>query len=167
MVGWIKLHRQIFDSEIWNDDEPFDCRSAWVDLLLQANHEERNVKVGMTIIKVERGQKFTSISKLADRWHWSRHKVERYLKMLEDAKMVTTIRTSVGTLLSIDNYGIYQDCTDAIGTTIGTSMETRAAYKQEIKKEKKIRKRTETKIHNFSERKVDYDQLERRLTNEG
>ena len=33
-IGWIKLHRKIQECDLWSsEDEPFDRRSAWVDLL--------------------------------------------------------------------------------------------------------------------------------------
>ena len=42
--GWIKLHRQIVESDIWSseDQEPFDRRSAWIYLLLIVNNEDRD-----------------------------------------------------------------------------------------------------------------------------
>jgi hypothetical protein len=39
--GWIKLYRKLWDDEIWDDElEPHNKRSAWIDLLMMANHED-------------------------------------------------------------------------------------------------------------------------------
>lgn len=35
--GWVKIHRAIEDSGIWQHKEPFDKRSAWIDLIMMAN----------------------------------------------------------------------------------------------------------------------------------
>ena len=160
--GWIALHRSIWDNDLWKEIEPFDKRSAWIDLLLMANHESNSVKVGMQVVQIERGQLFTSVRKLADRWHWNRPKVERYLDFLCETRMLTKCATQNGTLLTIVNYGIYQGLRD---TNVATNRDTNVT--QTINKTNKTRytrSGSKSKIHNFSERKTDYEQLERKLT---
>lgn len=107
--GWIKLHRQITDSYIWTTNEPFDRRSAWVDLLLMANHEERSfmLRNGHEQI-VQEGQLFTSLDHLAERWHWSRNRVRRYLTLISAQGMCTVTGTPSGTLLTLIKYGDFQ-----------------------------------------------------------
>lgn len=106
--GWISLHRKIKESWIWLDTEPFDRRSAWVDILLSANHEGKKISVGNTIINVERGSFITSEVKLAQRWKWSRKKVRRFLEVLELDKMLSKKSTSKYTSLTVENYDLYQ-----------------------------------------------------------
>ena len=130
--GWIKLHRQITENVLWKDDDPFDRRSAWIDLLLMVNHEDREIMVNGNIIVVQRGQTLTSDIKLAERWRWSRNRVRRYIAAIEAAKMVTVKRTCYGTWLNVVNYAFYQggrtgngtgnDTSD--GTTDGTANDT-------------------------------------------
>lgn len=107
--GWIKVNRSLFTSDFWLSEEPFDMRSAWVDLIGLANHEDRDIMVGRKNLTIKRGQHFTSIVKLSKRWNWSRKRVYHYLRMLEGASMVTRRVTHNGTLLTIVNYGKYQD----------------------------------------------------------
>lgn len=83
MEGWISVYRQIVDNWIWKSKEPFDKRSAWIDLLLMVNRKDEEVEFNGKIIAVKRGQRITSIEKLSDRWNWSRHKVSNYLNQLE------------------------------------------------------------------------------------
>ena len=92
--GWIKLYRQITDSYIWSSSDPFDRRSAWIDLLLMANHETRSfmLKNGREQV-IESGQLFTSLDHLAIRWHWSRNKVRRYLALISAQGMCTVTGT--------------------------------------------------------------------------
>lgn len=107
--GWIKLHRSITDNLIWTAPDPFDRRSAWVDILLMVNHEERTVplKNGQYVI-VKPGQHFTSLDHLADRWHWSRNRVRRFLGKLSAQGMCTTKGTPTGTLLTVEKWAFYQ-----------------------------------------------------------
>ena len=107
--GWIKLHRQIQDNPIWLSPEPFDRRSAWIDLLLMANHEERVIilKNGKTQV-IKAGQLFTSLDHLANRWHWSRNRVRRYLALISAQGMCTLSGTPSGTLLTLIKYGDFQ-----------------------------------------------------------
>lgn len=108
MLGWISLHRQIQEHWIWKSKEPFDKRSAWIDLLLLVNYQTKKVEFDNQIIEVERGQKITSLEKLADRWKWSRHKVSNFLNSLEKDGMLVQIRDKKRTLICIENYNKYQ-----------------------------------------------------------
>ncbi len=120
--GWIKVFRQITDTRIWTTTEPFDRRSAWIDLLLMANHEERALMLrnGCTQI-VKAGQLFTSINHLAERWHWSRGKVNRYLALLSEQGMCTVSGQPTGTLLTLVKYEDFQHGRTANGTANGTT----------------------------------------------
>lgn len=119
--GWIKVNRKVMDNEIWESKEPFDRRSAWIDLLLLANHDDHNIMYRGQIIEVKRGQVNRSIDWLAKRWKWSRNKARGYLQALQSAKMVTTESTTQGTTITIENYSKYQDTPPTKGTTNKTT----------------------------------------------
>jgi DNA replication protein DnaD len=106
--GWIKVHRTIYDDELWQIEKEFDFRSAWIDLLLMANHEDRDIIIGSQAFTVKRGQRFTSIRKLAVRWKWSEKKVTRFLDLLISTGKIYKDATHNGTLLTIVKYGVYQ-----------------------------------------------------------
>lgn len=108
MEGWIKLYRQIKDSWIWKNDEPFDKRSAWIDLLLIVNHKSKKIPFENDFIEIEKGQTLTSIKQLSERWKWSRHKVSDFLNQLEQDTMIVQVRDTRKTLISIVNYSKYQ-----------------------------------------------------------
>ena len=106
--GWIKIHRKILDCSIWNSREPFDKRSAWIDILLSASHKDLNLMIGGINEKIPRGSFMFRIEKLCDRWGWSRNRVKRFLALLEREQMIETKRTNKGTLISVLNYNAFQ-----------------------------------------------------------
>ena len=108
MEGWISLHRQLQEHWLWKSKEPFDKRSAWIDLLLMVNQKKEKVEFDKGFIEVERGQRITSLEKLSKRWRWSRHKVSDYLNQLEQDGMLVQVRDNKKTLISIENYDKYQ-----------------------------------------------------------
>ena len=119
MPGWIKIHRQIQNCLIW-DDKPFNMASAWIDLLLLANHEDKETIFDKKPILVKRGQRITSVRELSARWGWGKDKTLRFLRLLESEKMIVKDSDSRRTLLTIVNYGFYQDCENENETVIRT-----------------------------------------------
>lgn len=103
-LGYIPLYRSIQNHWLWQDEEPFDNRSAWIDILLSVNHEDKKLKVGNQIITIHAGQMWTSYKKLANRWNWSRERVYRYTKLLKMDEMIIVDATPNGTLLTVINY---------------------------------------------------------------
>ena len=119
MPGWIKIHRQIQNCLIW-DDKPFNMASAWIDLLLLANHEDKETIFDKKPILVKRGQRITSVRELSARWGWGKDKTLRFLRLLESEKMIVKDSDSRRTLITIVNYGVYQDCETENETVIRT-----------------------------------------------
>lgn len=132
--GWISIHRKIQDNPIWSSNKPFDDRSAWIDLLLMANHKDKDVQIGSQIVTVKKGQRFTSIRKLALKWNWSRDRVSRYLEMLAQAGMIHKDSIHNGTLLTIVKYDFFQHLSDTNKDTDKdtkrTSVRTRDRHQQ-------------------------------------
>lgn len=108
-IGYIKLYRAIQDCWIWFDDDKFTKGQAWVDLLMLANHRDKKVPFNDDIITIERGQYLTSMRKLSERWGWSISTVSRFLTLLEKDEMIIRNSNTNRTLITIVNYGIYQD----------------------------------------------------------
>lgn len=146
-MGWIKLDRKILDNGLWTDKEPFDKRSAWVDLLLLANHKNVKAVDGEQFVEYERGTVVTSISYLADRWKWSRGKVRRFLELLESDSMINQKRTDKRTAINIVNYCVYQDARTEERTGDGQVTDTPRTHN---KKEEKVKKEKNI-INNYAE----------------
>lgn len=114
--GYIKFYRQIQDCWIWDNDEPYDIRSAWSDLLLSANHADKSLLFDGNLMTITRGQLLTSIRKLSAKWKWSTSKVTHFLALLEKDNMITKESDTKKTLLTIVNYDIYQGDDDSKDT---------------------------------------------------
>ena len=116
--GWIKLHRKIVDNWIWNDPEKL---RAWLDILLMVNHEDKEIPVNGKIVTIKRGQKLTSLVKLAERWGWNKKRVVRFLDLLSGSDMVHAKGYAFGTVLTVVNWDLYQLEGYTVGTAVGTA----------------------------------------------
>lgn len=105
--GWIKLPYEMKNSWLWQD-ENYDKRGAWLDLLFSVCQEECKTifKGNITILKP--GQMITSMRKLSEKWGWSKDKTSRFLKMLEDDNLICRITDIKNTLITIKNFNVYQ-----------------------------------------------------------
>ena len=122
--GWIRLYRQIQECDIWlDDDESFDKRSAWIDLLLLANHRDKDIIFDGKPLTIGRGQYVTSVRKLAVRWGWGNQKTLNYLRLLEELNMITKDSDTRRTLITIVKYEVYQGGEDNSRTLIDTVSE--------------------------------------------
>ncbi|MGE8140169.1 MULTISPECIES: hypothetical protein [Bacillus] len=110
-TGWIKLHRKIFDHEIWNDVTTFRLFTL---LLLKASHQD-GIKING--IELKKGQYIRSYSKLCEDLCYkerralkkvSKSTILRSIKKLVENGMVTVCETDIGTLFTIVKYESYQ-----------------------------------------------------------
>lgn len=108
MEGWIKIHRKIQDNWLWQEKRKFSKFEAWISLLLKANHKKNKILSGDDIINIEAGSFITSEVKLSNEWNWSRNTVRAFLKLLEEEKMLNKICTTKYTMISIENWALYQ-----------------------------------------------------------
>lgn len=109
MAGWISLHRSIEKHWLYEEKRKFSRFEAWVDLLLMVNHSDNKTMIDGKLVTVKRGQRITSLRKLGDRWNWSLTKVDAFLKLLEEDKMIVLKKDTKKTLVTIVNYDIYQN----------------------------------------------------------
>lgn len=159
--GWILIHRKIQDSMIWTCEEPFDMRSAWIDLLMMANHADQEMAFDYKKIIVRRGSFVTSVRKLSRRWGWGKDKTLKYLRLLESASMIRKSSNARRTLLTIENYGLYQDSQDTDKDTKQTLNRHRTDTAPPQTKNGKNGKNKN--IHAFPERDIDYEALEKEV----
>lgn len=153
--GWIKLHRAIQEHWLW-DDEPFTRGQAFIDLLLIVNHKDKKIMFNGELIEVKRGSKITSLRQLSDRWKWSTNKVKKYLEQLQKDGMINYKSDNKKTLLTIENYEVYQ----SRGNTDETQMKQRSDTEEKQKKfksdaeenQKKTNKNDKEYIKNDKER---------------
>lgn len=107
--GWIKLYRSIRTHWLWeNGNERY--AKWWMDILLMVNHEPKKIPFNGKLKLIERGEKQTSVVKLAAHWNVDRRTVSKFLDLLAADEMITVSKSrQTGTTLKVLNYGVYQD----------------------------------------------------------
>jgi uncharacterized phage protein (TIGR02220 family) len=122
MIGYIKLHRGLCEHSMWLQSK-FTEGQAWVDLIMLANHKDGYITVRGIDIEVKRGQVAWSQENLAKRWKWSRGKVIRFCKKLEEKMMLQTVqqKNHLTTLFTIIKYEDYQSNDTTNSTTNSTT----------------------------------------------
>lgn len=148
--GWIVLFRSIQDHWLWHD-KPFSKGQAWIDLLLDVNHETHRLYFGGSLITIKRGQTLTSKLKLAERWGWNRKTVIGFLNVLKADNQLDIKSDNKCTLITITNYNKFQtrvkpktdnkadNKTDSNGTATGQQRDTNKECKEckELKEDTK------------------------------
>ena len=136
-MSWLKLHRQIRDSDLWLS-EPFSRGQAWVDLLALANYRDGSIRVRGQRIAIPVGSVGMSVVKLAERWQWSRGKTIRFLNELEMEQQIVQQKNNLSSVIAITNWDQYQGNGTASSTTDSTTDGTTdgTLYKKNKKKEK-------------------------------
>lgn len=134
--GYVLLYRSICDDPLWKI-KPFDPARAWVDLFLTSNHAEGKVYTGSGFNRVGRGQKWTSVRALAERWGWSRGKVTRYLCALERDGKIHKNGTPDGTMITVVNYEDLQTRRDTKRDTNGTQTDDQTGHRRGQNKEER------------------------------
>lgn len=160
-MSFIKIDRKLLEHTLWLS-EPFTKGQAWVDIIARANFSDREKFYRGEMYQIKRGQLPTSDIELANRWRWSRNKVRTYLSMLERAGMITTERTTKGTVITVENYGKYQDDSTSKSTEDETIESTTERHQKDIKRyNRRTSKGTTEGTHNKKEKKDKKDKKEK------
>jgi hypothetical protein len=106
--GWIKVHRQIQTHWLYTEKREFSPFEAWIDILLTVNHAAAKVLIQCTLYEVKAGESINSLDTWGKRWNWSKSKVRRFLKTLENDKMIFLKNETKTTRLTVCNYEVYQ-----------------------------------------------------------
>ena len=166
MSGFIKIDRRLLEHTLWLS-EPFTKGQAWVDIIARANFSDREKIFRGEMRQIKRGQLPTSDIELANRWKWSRNKVRTYLGMLEGAGMITTERTTKGTIITVENYSKYQDSGTAFDTNIETTDGTAEGHHKVQQKDiKRTSKGTTEGTHNKNIKKDKKEKNDKNVKND-
>jgi DNA-binding transcriptional MocR family regulator len=105
--NYFVCNRSLFKNPLWYG-EKFTKGQAWVDLFGNANHSDGWFEKNGQRVDVKRGQTGRSIESLSTDWKWSRNKVKRFLKRLEDEHMIERKTNHLTTIITICNYDKFQ-----------------------------------------------------------
>lgn len=109
-TNFFPLNRSVQNDNLWTSKEPFDRRSAWIDLLMGAKYTAGIKKeyIDGRIIEIKRGQLIRSFRFLKQCWHWkSIHKVQNFLRYLQKDGKTVHQRVQGITVITICNYALY------------------------------------------------------------
>ncbi|PWE00029.1 hypothetical protein [Marinilabilia rubra] len=157
MEGWIKLHRKFMEHWLYNGNDPFTKREAWIHLLLTVNHKDMDVPIGDTIFTCKRGQSIRSLNTYAKDFNWTKSKVNRFFKQLEKRNMIETEGLPKTTRITICNYDSYQGQRNAHETQEDKNRNARETLVKPNKNEKNDLEIKKEEIDSNSENKNSND----------
>jgi hypothetical protein len=117
------IHRRLQDHWIWTK-EKFSMGQAWIDLILFASYKNRKVLWAGEVFEIKAGQLIWSKRSLCKRWKWSRPKLERFLKVLENDEMLIQQAIPQTTLITLCNYSKLRELAFSSDTTNDTTNDT-------------------------------------------
>lgn len=132
--------------KIWEDEdfapEPFTQREAWMWLVGAAVWCERRTRgASRRPIKLQRGEFSFALSFMAEKWKWSKSRVDRFISVLENRDMIRDASRDGEKVYIIRNYNEYQVVgipkrdderdakRDASGTTAGRERDKEETFK--------------------------------------
>lgn len=147
MEYYIPISRRIFEHPFWCEDRVFSRFEAWLDIVQSARFEDTKQLIGNRFIEVKRGQVLVSLRFLAGRWQWSTKKVNSFLDLLIQDKMIIkeTPKETGQTVITICNYDKYN------------------FISQELETEKKQQGNTKETLRKQQGNKINKDNKENKL----
>lgn len=118
--GWIKLYRELLEKPIWFESTP-EQKTILITLLLMANHDGRQWEWQGQKYYAAPGQFVTSLPKIAEKAGpgISIKNVRTALKRFEKYGFLADKSTNKNRLITINNWGFYQDKPDEGGRQTG------------------------------------------------
>lgn len=156
--GWIKVHRQLLDNEIW-EYERFSRAQAWIDLLLLANREEKTFSIRGVEVTAKRGQVVRSIISLSNRWQWNERTAKRFISWLENRGMIHYKSDNVCSYISINNYDAYQYSTEQTTEQSTEQSAERLPSRVQTNKKDKIEKKENKYPNPSSVTEIDLEEI--------
>lgn len=139
--GWVSIDRALRDHWIWEAQKTTKLK-AWLDLIMGANHKAAKIDIKGVLISLERGQQARSMLTLSKDWNWSRDKVKRFLKRLENEGMIKLETSQLTSIITICKYSEYQD------SAANNKSTDKATDKSAEKQQKNIRQGNEQVTNN-------------------
>jgi hypothetical protein len=117
MNGFVAIHRRLAEHPLFASDA--GRFGAWVWLIANAAWKPTAVRIKGTLTHLERGELTFSQRFLAEKWGWSKSRVDRFIADLRAEGMIAT-RSKIGasaghnagqgqSIITICNYDKYQD----------------------------------------------------------
>ena len=105
MAGWIKLHRKLKNSLVF--DNP-DLLKVWIWCLLKATHDDYSQIIGLQEVELEKGQFVFGRKVASSELKMSESKAYRLIKKLENMQNLNIKTNNKFSVITIENWELYQ-----------------------------------------------------------
>ncbi|CDQ20327.1 DnaD domain-containing protein [Halobacillus karajensis] len=105
MQGWVKLHRKILHSEIFENEKML---KVFIYCLTKSSHKDTESRVGRQKVEIEPGQFIFGRKKAASELNMTESTVRDYIRTLEEDGVITVKSTNKYSIVTVDNWALYQ-----------------------------------------------------------
>lgn len=105
--GFIKIYRSLFSNPIWTANEPFDIRSAWIDMIQRAAFNTTFVIKNRKSIPIEAGCFAASERELAADWHCTRACAREYISVFISMGCLSRFNFEGTTIYKLNSYAYF------------------------------------------------------------
>lgn len=155
MDGYLKLYRQILDSEIFASANGL---KIWVWCLCKASYKDKYVPIqigkGESSVKLETGSFLFGRFKAEQELDLSGSMIYRWMKRLQDLGMINIVSNSHYSIISICNWDTYQETNSEFEQPLNSQ---RTAVEQPLNTNKKDKKDKNIKKEIYKERNLSSD----------
>ena len=103
--GWIKLHRKIIDSAVFENPK---ILKLWIWCLCKASHKGYETMVGNQIVVLQEGQFIFGREKASCELNIKESMVYKYIKLLEKLEMINIKSNNKFSIITIEKWAYYQ-----------------------------------------------------------
>lgn len=136
MTGWIKIHRELMEKAIWKCSSP-EQKAILITLLMMASHKEQEWEWQGKKFTIKPGQFITSLKSIRENAGSgiSIQNVRTALERFEKYEFLTSKSTNKNRLITVANWGLYQEQDDKLTSKLTSSQQAANNY-QECKNER-------------------------------
>ncbi|MBW0727608.1 DnaD domain protein [Staphylococcus aureus] len=131
MTGWIKLHRKLLDSPIFQNEKLF---KVFAYCLMKASHKDHTQLVGRRVVELEKGQFVFGRKRASEELRLKESTVRDYIKLLENLGTIVVKSDNKFSVITVVNWAIYQSMeenSDNKSTTNQQQMDNKSTTNQQ------------------------------------
>lgn len=133
--GWIRLHRQLRDSQFYTNSKAIHC---WIECLLRANHQTQNYFLGRKNITLKPGEFIAGRDEFGKKIGISGSTAWFWLLQFEVDRMLDIKKTTKGSLFTIINWEKYQPLDSKVDNKKTTDEQQKNTDKNDKNEKNKI-----------------------------
>ncbi len=121
LSNFLPINRAFFDNWLWKESRTFSKAEAWLWLVATARFDaaEATELIGGKMIRWNRGELPGALRFLGEKWNWEKNQVDRFLRLLENDKMITRRLEQGQTIIRLTNYENYNTLGQQTGRKTG------------------------------------------------